>query len=172
MAARRCGTCRASCAGIRHPGQAQRPHPAFDGAPSDRIARVGPVDHLPHLPCPVHAHVLLVQRGQALVDDGITRRPGRGRTHPAGVVRTRGDLDPGLGQDGADRLDPVLVAVIVDERIDVGQRRSSSACAKYALLSSRGRCNTHDSTQFLGRRGEVKGLSGARVQFRGDFVKI
>ena len=41
-----------------------------------------------------------------------------------------------------------------------------------AALSSRGRCNTHDSTQFLGRRGEVKGLSGARVQFRGDFVKI
>lgn len=78
-----------------------------------------------------------MQRGQALVDDGITRRPSRGRTHPAGVVRTRGDLDPGLGQDGADRLDPVLVAVTVDERIDVGQRRSSSACAKYALARRR-----------------------------------
>ena len=54
----------------------------------------------------------------------------------------------------------------------VRRLEEENAILKAAALSSRGRCNTHDSTQFLGRRGEVKGLSGARVQFRGDFVKI
>ena len=128
-----CGSSRAGRASVGHPRQAQRAHPALNGAPSDPIVGVGPVDRLPHLPRAVHAHVLLVQRDQTFVDDGVTHRPGRARSGLAGVVRTRGDLNPGLGQDGADRLDPVLVAVLVDERIDVLQRRSSSACAKYAL---------------------------------------
>ena len=43
------------------------------------------------------------------------------------VVRRRGDR-----QDLADRLDPVGIAVFVDERLYGLNRRSSSAWAKYA----------------------------------------
>lgn len=133
VTARRCGTRRAGRPGVGHPSKAQCAHPTLHGAPGHGVERVDPVDDLPHLPGPVHAHVLLVQRDQTLIDDRLTHRSGRGRSCLAGVVRTRGDLDPGLGQGGADRLDPVFIAVLLDERVDVRQRRSSSACAKYAL---------------------------------------
>jgi hypothetical protein len=67
------------------------------------------------------------------VEDRVAKRTSTGRARLSGPVRTRGDLGSGLGKDPADRLDPVLVAMNIDERIDVFYRRSSSACAKYAL---------------------------------------
>jgi hypothetical protein len=60
------------------------------------------------------------------------RRRGCGATGSVAVVRRRGDR-----QHPADRLDPMDVAVIVDERDHGLDRRSSSAIAKYALALRR-----------------------------------
>jgi len=57
----------------------------------------------------------------------LCRAPGFG-----GVVRRRGDLDSGLAQDPADRLDPVIGLVGVDVVDDHLSLRSSSAAAKNA----------------------------------------
>ncbi|MDN5746672.1 MAG: hypothetical protein L0H31_16365, partial [Nocardioidaceae bacterium] len=75
----------------------------------------------------VHAHVVIVRRHELFIEHRVATGPRRGRPGLASVVRARGDPDPGLGQDGAGRLDPMLITVLVDEGIDIGQRRSSSA---------------------------------------------
>src|SRR5258705_7582523 len=49
-----------------------------------------------------------------------------------GVIGRRGDR-----QDAADRLDPVLIAIRIDEADHGFHRRSSSAWAKYALALRR-----------------------------------
>ncbi|GAB48150.1 hypothetical protein MOPEL_066_00020 [Mobilicoccus pelagius NBRC 104925] len=64
---------------------------------------------------------------QTFVDDGITCGPLRDRPALAGIIGAWGDRDSSLFQDLADRLDPMLVAVRGNERIDVYGRRSSSA---------------------------------------------
>src|SRR5699024_12208495 len=53
------------------------------------------------------------------------------------VIRTRSDLHSGTRQCPADRLDSEFVTMIIDEIIDICQRRSSSAWAKYALAFRR-----------------------------------
>ena len=74
------------------------------------------VQRLPHLAHPVHAVVGLEQRRDPLIEGGIGDRALRRRAGMVGVVGARGDLRAGLGEDGADRLDPELILVRVDVR--------------------------------------------------------
>lgn len=71
-----------------------------------------------------------MNRAQALIEHHVPDRPRRGLPVLASVEQARSDLDPGAGQDLANRLDSVLVTVIVDEAVDIGQRRSSPAWEK------------------------------------------
>ena len=64
--------------------------------------------------------------------DARRRRLGFFATIDVGMVSRRGDLD-----DSADRLDPVFVAIRIDEADHGFHRRSSSAWAKYALALRR-----------------------------------
>jgi hypothetical protein len=66
---------------------------------------------------------LRAQKGIALLPRG--RLPGIDATGGVGAISRRGDR-----QDTADRLDPVDIAVLVDERLHGLKRRSSSAWAK------------------------------------------
>ena len=68
-----------------------------------------------------------MQDPQAVVDDTVAGSAMRWRTALTGVIGAGGDLNSGLFQSLADRLDPVLVTVLVDEGVDVYSRRSSSA---------------------------------------------
>ena len=122
----------------RDPAQALGSHQPLHGAAGDLDALA--VELGVDLPDAVDTQVRLVSGLD--VDDqlGIADRacgqwPGLG-----GVVGARGDLDAGVLQDGADRLDPEPVAVLVDV---VDQHRgghlylilrSSSAAAKKAAL--------------------------------------
>src|SRR5438105_3086439 len=86
----------------------------------------------PHLAHPVDLEVLvpdaLDMRHQDIVGLAALRAPLRiGLPGCMRVVRRRGNL-----QDLADRLDPVLDSMFVDERLHFLKGRSSSACAKYA----------------------------------------
>lgn len=80
------------------------------------------------------------QRGVHLPDHLQALRVGdsacRGWPGLRGVVGARGDLHPGLAQDGADRLGPeprpVLVDVVDQHRCGHFSLRSSSAAAKNA----------------------------------------
>ena len=88
---------------------------------------LGPVDLHVGLPDALH---LLQQLCVAL---GAQRAQGRAAlTRGVTPVRRWGDL-----QDAADRLDPKLLAVLIDERLQDLMRRSSSAWAKNALASFR-----------------------------------
>ena len=89
-----------------------------------------PVQGLPHLADPVHPVVVLEQRHDPLIHRGVGDRPGRGRSCLGGVVGARGDLRAGLGEGGADRLDPELLLVLVDVRDQRVEGRSSSAAKK------------------------------------------
>ncbi|RRD28988.1 hypothetical protein EII10_08290 [Actinomyces bowdenii] len=60
----------------------------------------------------------------------MTHTPGTRRPATASVIGTRGGLDSGASQHLADRLDPEVLSVVVDEGVDDLYRRSSSAWAK------------------------------------------
>ncbi len=122
----------------RDPTQALGPHQPLDGAPghADALAVELGVD----LPGSVDTQVRFVSAPD--VDDqfGVADRARRERSGLGGVVGARGDLHVGVLQDGADRLDPEPVAVLIDV---VDQHRgghcylilrSSSAAAKKAAL--------------------------------------
>ena len=87
---------------------------------------------MPHLAHPVDPEVLLPHAADLLTELAVTTGSRRTPTAVgvpgfAFVVRRRGDR-----QHCADRLDPVLIAVRVDEQLHSFGRRSSSAWAKYA----------------------------------------
>src|SRR4051795_5722774 len=93
-----------------------------------------PVQLRVHLPGAVDAevvgmHPLDQRRGRRVAD-----RPRRRRPSMVGVVAARGDLRAGLSEDTADRLDPELVLVRVDELDDHRCGRSSSAAKKADAL--------------------------------------
>ncbi len=87
-----------------------------------------------HLAHPVDAVVVAVD----LLDDRggrrVGHRPRRRWSGPVRVVGARGDLRAGLGEDAADRLDPVFELVAVDEGDDQREGRSSSAAKKADAL--------------------------------------
>jgi hypothetical protein len=86
------------------------------------------------LPDPVNTVVVLVD----LLDPGcgllIPQGPGSRWAALAGVVRTRGDRDLGLGEDGTNRFDPELILVLIDVLDDQREGRSNSAAKKTAAL--------------------------------------
>lgn len=85
----------------------------------------------PHLAGTEPGDEPLLARGTEQLDDlGVAQRPLRRRPAAGVVVGGRGDLDAGLGQDGADRLDPELLAVLFDELVQNRDGRSSSAAKK------------------------------------------
>src|SRR5690606_22427845 len=120
----------------RDPPQTLLPHQAFDGAPGDLHAFT--VEFGVDLPYSVDTQVGLV--GDLDVGDqlGVADRARRRRPGLRCVVTTRGDLDAGLLQHGADRLDPDLAPIhdVVAVGVDVGHYllvgRSSSAAKKAA----------------------------------------
>src|SRR5665213_3580171 len=91
----------------------------------------------PDLANAVDAEVRLEHAPDLILQSGVPSRPGR---QPGGVdalgdmvvIARRGDR-----QNLADRLDPMRLAMIVDERDHGLNRRSSSAWAKYALALRR-----------------------------------
>src|SRR5688572_20980172 len=93
-------------------GRAVRPpdvdlvHPGYLGPhPLETVVRTAFERWLPIL----IVAVVMPERGTNRSDSPRRRRPG-----PRGVVAARGGRHPGLAQDGADRLDPELLAVLVD----------------------------------------------------------
>lgn len=109
-------------------GQALPPHQPFHRAPSDLDPL--PVQLPPNLAGAVDLEVRPEDTGDLRLEACISQRPRSptARVGPlglAGVVGGRGDR-----QHPADRLDPVVSPVIVDERDHVFDRRSSSAAAK------------------------------------------
>ena len=115
---------------------------------------------LPDLPRPVDLVVLGPDapndRAQHLVALRARRAPRRiALLRLVPEVRRRGDR-----QDAADRLDPELLPMVVDERDHHFARRSSSACAKYAdafLRISFARCSStfSRSSSFSRSRSSV-----------------
>src|SRR4249919_1374254 len=112
------------------PLQAHLPHQALDGAPRHWFSAA--FQRLPHLAHAVDLEVLGPSRANAVAEDLVTSRA-RGsfrrirRSLLVCVVGRRGDR-----QHLADRLDPVVPAVVVDELHHHFSWRSSSAWAKYA----------------------------------------
>src|SRR5687768_9915861 len=124
------GKRRSTLAAAHNALQAERAHQAFDSAP--RRLDVLAAELPPDLARAVDAEVLLVHalnlRHQRLVASQPRRKTLRiGLAGLVLVVQRRGDR-----QLLADRLDPVEIAVGVDERHHHFCRRSSSAWAKYA----------------------------------------
>ena len=89
-----------------------------------------------HLADPVDAVVVRVDLPNHLQPLLVRLGSRRGPSGLRGVVAARGDVHPGLTQDGADRLDPepstVLVDVVDQHRRAHFSLRSSSAAAKNA----------------------------------------
>jgi hypothetical protein len=112
--------------------QAEFAHQPLDGAPGDRMAL--PAYFGMHLAGAVDPVVLrmhaLDHRGGCCVGD----RPRRGWPGSVRVVGARGDLRAGLGEDCADRLDPVFELVLIDVGDDQREGRSSSAAKKADAL--------------------------------------
>ena len=111
-----------------HPVQAHLPHQPLNSAASDIEAF--PLQLPPHLAQAVNTEVLFEDASDLDLESHIPLRPCRqtGRIAPPShmvVVGRRGDR-----QHLADRLDPVRLAVIVDERDHGLNRRSSPAWAK------------------------------------------
>ncbi len=138
-----------------------------------------PVERLPHLAHPVHPVVLLEQRRDPRVQGRIGQRPPARRSRLGGVVGARGDRGIGLGEDGADRLDPELFLVLVDVGDQRCEGRSSSAAKKadallriaFARRSSRfSRSNSTiratGSSVTTGARGDRPPATPLRNQFR------
>ena len=121
---------RALLAPTNHAAQPVSTHQPFDRAASDRNAFA--VQLSPDLAHTVHPEVLLpdaMDRACELAVALNTKRQVRRIDVPAPVfvIRRRGDR-----QLRADRLDPVLASMRVDERDQYFPRRSSSAWAKNA----------------------------------------
>lgn len=131
------GPRRAHGAGVAHSGQSQGPHATLHGAPGDRLVRIPPAQDLPHLPRTEQATIRGMRVSNSFIPFRVRNAPFRGGTDFAPVIRTRSDLHTRSRQCATDRLDSEFVAVLVDERIDVFYRRSSSACAKNALAFRR-----------------------------------
>jgi hypothetical protein len=98
-------------------------HEALDGAPGHvtgpvALGDLGAVEHDVHLAGPEHRVVAPVDATDLASQGVIARTPGTGRPAAAGVVGARGDLDAGAGQRLADRLDPEVRPVVIDERVD------------------------------------------------------
>src|SRR4051794_7824039 len=87
-----------------------------------------------HLPGAVDTEVLGVHPLDDLGGRRVGDRPRRGRPRPVRVVAARGDLDAGLGEGAADRLDPVFELVLIDVGDDQREGRSSSAAKKADAL--------------------------------------
>src|SRR5471032_15261 len=118
-----------------HTTQAGAAHQAFDGAAGGLDAFAAQL--APDLFCTINLHIgfpdALNLRGQNIVTLGA--RAAQSRIAPlrdVTPVAGRGDL-----QDFANRLDPIRLAVLVDERSHDLKRRSSSAWAKNALARRR-----------------------------------
>ena len=79
-----------------------------------------------HLADPVDPVVLAVHPGDDGLELGVADGPRRRWALLGRVVGARGDRHASLAQRGADRLDPVLVLVLIDVRHDRRDRRSSS----------------------------------------------
>ena len=113
-------------------GRAPQPHVAHQAL--DRAARHAmPLASqlLPDFPRPVDVLVVIPHALNRRAELVVTPQPGRptGRIHPPRTlpkVGRRGDR-----HDGTDRLDPVLVSMVIDETDHHFTRRSSSA-SKYA----------------------------------------
>jgi hypothetical protein len=73
-----------------------------------------PVELGMHLADPIDAVVVGVHPAEHLQPLLVGNRPRRGHPGLGGVVAARGDRHPGLAQDGADRLDPELLAVLIE----------------------------------------------------------
>ena len=129
------------------PGDARRPHQPGDLVTADVVA--GPAGGLPQLAGPVDPVVVLPQLQQHRRHHRVAAGPRRRRAGLGRVVGARGHLHACRSQDGADGLDPELVAVGVDERDYFLCWRSSSAPKKLAArfrislarLSSRISCS-------------------------------
>jgi hypothetical protein len=135
------------------------------------------VQRLPHLAHPVHPVVRLEDRRDPLIEGRIGDAAFRGWSGVVGVVGARGDLGAGLGEDGADRLDPELILVRVDVRDQRCCGRSSSAAKKadavfkiaFARRSSRFSRSSSTTRAAGSTGGEVAPkdpLGGLRNQFR------
>jgi hypothetical protein len=107
------------------PAQTPAAHQPGDGAAGHPVAL--PAQLGVHLAHPVDAVVVAVDLLDDLRGRRVGHRPRRRRPRLGGVVGARGDLRAGLGEDAADRLDPVLERVAVDEGDDQREGRSSSA---------------------------------------------
>src|SRR5438552_5302429 len=110
--------------------QAEATHEPLHGAAGDRVLLA--IHLLPHLPRPVDLFVLVPDAADALAQALVAlgaRGPaiGTALSNLELVVDRRGDR-----QHLADRLDPELLPVAVDEADHHFARRSSSAFAKYA----------------------------------------
>ncbi len=105
-------------------------HQPFDGATGDHKALP---HHLPpYLPHAIDREVLREHASNLGLEDQILTRPCR---QTRWILSLRDVLIIGGWsdrQDTADRLDPIGIAVIVNESDHLGNGRSSSACAKYA----------------------------------------
>jgi hypothetical protein len=89
-------------------------HQPLDRAPGDVVALAAQTQ--PHLAGTESGHEPLLASGPDKFDDlGIAQRPLRRRSITGLVVGGRGDLEPVLGQHAADRLDPELLTMSVDE---------------------------------------------------------
>jgi hypothetical protein len=73
-------------------------------------------------------------RDDPLIEQRVGDRPRRGRAGFGGVVGGRSDLGAGLGEDSADRLDSVLLLVLLDVGDLRVEGRSSSAAKKAEAL--------------------------------------
>ncbi len=113
-----------------HAAQPQLAHQPCHRAPSDRNALA--VELTPHFARAVHAEVLVPDTTNLAPKRGVAPHPRRRplRIRLSGlvfVIRRWGDR-----HHGANRLDPILLPMLVDERHHHLLRRSSSAWAKYA----------------------------------------
>jgi hypothetical protein len=110
--------------------QAHLPHQSLDGAPSDAMTVTAQLP--PNLPRAVDLLVLIPDPLDRLAQRVIALRP---RAPTRGLCVS--GLVPEVGRrgnrhDGADRLDPVSVSMVINEADHHFGRRSSSAWAKYA----------------------------------------
>ena len=136
------------------PRQPLATHDPFHRAPGHRDALALQV--CPHLQAAVQAlrrafpvGVGFVEAGQDLGDRGIPQRPFRRRRRTVRPVGARGDLHAVHGQRPADRYDPELFAVLVDEFAD--QRRSGSHSRAKKLVAALSISIVYSSSWLLRR---------------------
>jgi hypothetical protein len=98
-------------------------------------------------------------RDDPLIEQRVGDRPRRGRPGLGGVVGGRSDLGAGLGEDPADRLDSVLLLVLVDVVDQRVEGRSSSAAKKaealFKIAFARRSSRTSRSSSLIRARSSV-----------------